>query len=193
MKNLKVLNLNSSKLQELQSGTFDELKLLESLDLSSNKLKTLKNSAITGLGTLRFLNLADNRLKVISFNLLDPLKVLKSFDLSNNDCINLSFLKVSSNEIKDQIIEECVAPVAIECFVPGPDYNEVEELREDKFDCKAVNLVILSKTNISKLKKTKSTLFLSPSLSSTSTSHFCHSNSARFSQIFMFSLSFDQN
>ena len=108
MKNLTVLKLNSSKLQEIQSGTFDQLKLLESLDLSSNNLKTLTASVITGLRKLRFFNLAGNRLKVISSKLLDPLKVLKSVDQSNNECINMSYPKVASNEIKDQIIKECL-------------------------------------------------------------------------------------
>ena len=140
MKNLEVLNLNSNKLQEIQPGTFDQLKILESLDLSSNNLKTLETSVITGLEKLQNLNLAGNRLKEISSNILESLKVLKSVDFSNNDCINMSFTKGSSIEVKDQIIESCIAPVEIECLMRGTD-------------CRAVNLTIVQpNAKISKLK-----------------------------------------
>ena len=140
MKNLKVLNLASNKLQDMQPGTFDQLKLLESLDLSSNNLKTLTTRAFTELGKLQILNLAGNRLKAISSNLFEPLKVLKSVNLSNNDCISLSFPEVTFKEVKNQIINGCIAPVEIECLMRGTD-------------CNAVNLTIVQpKTKISKFK-----------------------------------------
>ena len=153
MRNLKVLNLTSNKLQEIEPGTFEQLKLLESLDLSSNNLRTLEISAINGLGKLQVLNLTGNRLKVISANLFEPLKVLQIADLPNNDCINMISPKHTLKQIKDQFIEECSVPVEIECFMLGPDDNGVEELREDEFDCIAVDLTIVHpKTKISKLK-----------------------------------------
>ena len=142
MNNLKVLNLTSNKLQEIQPSTFDQLKLLESLDLSSNNLKTLETSAIIGLDKLQVLNLAGNRLKSISSNIFEPLKVLQTVDLSNNDCISLSFPQMTLKEIGDQIIKDCTASVELECFMLGPDYNGVEEIREEDFDCVAVDLTI---------------------------------------------------
>ena len=153
MKNLKVLNLNSNKLQGIQPGTFDQLEHLESLDLSSNNLKTLESNAINVFKKLQILNLAGNQLKTISSDILDPFKVLKIVDLSNNDCINLSFPEVTLMAIKQQINEDCVAPVEVECFILGLDYNEVEEVREVEFDCIAVHLTIKHpNTKISKLK-----------------------------------------
>ena len=153
MHNLKVLNLTSNKLQEIQPGTFDQLKLLESLDLSPNNLKTLETRTFTELGKLQILNLTGNRLKAISTNLFEPLKVLKSVNLTNNVRINLSFPEVTLEEIKNQLIEKCAVAVEIECFTLEPDYNGVEELREDEFDCIAVKLMIVQpKTKILKLK-----------------------------------------
>ena len=153
IQNLKVLNLNSNKLQEIQPGTFDQHKLLESLDLSSNNLKTFEARAIIALEKLKNLNLAGNRLKSISPNIFEPLKVLQSADLSNNDCIDLSYPNMTLDEIKDQLVEECTAPVEIDCFTLGPDDNGSEKIQEEEFDCKAVGLTIVHpKIKISKLK-----------------------------------------
>ena len=65
----------------------------------------------------------------------------------------MSYPEVTLKEIEDQLIEDCAIAIEIECSVNGPDYNGVEEIREDEFDCIAVNLTIEHpKTKISKLK-----------------------------------------
>ena len=153
MQNLKVLNLNSNKLQEIQRGTFDQLKLLTSLDLSSNNLKTLETSVFDGLQSLQVLNLGGNRLITVSPNILAPLKDLQIANLTNNDCINLSYPEETLKEIEEELIKECTKHVEIECFTLGTHFKRDNDIRNENFECIAVDLTIMQpKTRISNLK-----------------------------------------
>ena len=154
MKNLKVLNLSSNKLQEIQAGIFNQLNCLKSLDLSSNNLKTLETNAFTGLEKLQNLNLADNRLKVISSNILDSLKVLQIVDMTKNDCINLRSPEVTLKDIRDQLKEYCVYAVGLKCSTLLSSWDDIDKKGDYKFDeCTAINLTIVHpKTKIAKPK-----------------------------------------
>ena len=148
---LTVLKLCGNKLRTIPLNTFENLKNLEVLDLSSNYLESLKTDVFSGLEKMKYLNLAFNQLKSVSSRLLENFKNLVTADLSNNVCINMKYPKNTLKEIESQIFENCSTPVEVVCFT-GPDDNGDFEIHDVDFNCDVVNLEINHpKTKISKI------------------------------------------
>ena len=113
---LKTLNLTNNKLHEIPIGSFSENKNLENLDLSFNFLEHLDPDTLLVQLKLQNLNLSGNRLKNLSPSLLKSFEKLKIADLTNNECINMTYPERTLKEIEDDITDNCVAPIKIECY-----------------------------------------------------------------------------
>ena len=150
---LKTLNLAHNKIHEIPIGSFSENKNLENLDLSFNLLEYLDPDTLVVQLKLQNLNLRGNRLKYLSPSLLKSFEKLEIADLSDNECINMKYPESTLKEIEDNITDNCVAPIEIECYDDDdqPFTNETQRNREHT--CMAQNVVVkYPKTKISPLK-----------------------------------------
>ncbi|XP_072044673.1 uncharacterized protein [Amphiura filiformis] len=110
LQNLKVLLLNSSRLDSLSENIFTKLTTLTDLYLSNNMLSTLPEKLVRNLGNLQVLTLNGNLLDTINRTFLQGLGKLQELDLSNNifytlpidlfqDLENLQILRLDNNQL----------------------------------------------------------------------------------------------
>ncbi|XP_058121652.1 protein artichoke [Anopheles ziemanni] len=92
-RNLVEIDLSFNQLQELPSGTFDSLELIQIINLSSNKIKAIQKNAFHDLPYLTYLDLSHNALQNVSEGAFSFLPGLLSVDLMHNELETLS-LKV---------------------------------------------------------------------------------------------------
>jgi len=107
------LRLQKNQIDELKDSAFTGLTELKMLNLSSNRLVALPPNVFTPLTKLIELYLSDNLIGSLSPSVFSQLTSLKMLDLSKNrvtgewlveshifsNCVQLVFLKLSSNEI----------------------------------------------------------------------------------------------
>lgn len=144
LENLQELDLSFNKLHTLHDDVFANLKSLQKLYLNNNFLTSMKVEVLRSLGSLSGLFLGNNRLKFISATLLTPLTSLETVDLSANACIDMDHPTSSLIDIETTIIDNCIAPVEVNC--------KIETNKNAKNCCTAEDLFIeYPKTKISKL------------------------------------------
>jgi len=111
LSDLKVLDLNSNRLENIDSGTFNDTFRLRQLKLGKNRISSIPKDLFKNLKLLLNLDLSGNRLTTIdslTFSGLESLKVLK---LKRNDLVelldaafwplsNLASLHLSFNNLK---------------------------------------------------------------------------------------------
>ena len=81
---LRELNVTNSKIEEIESDSFANLKHLCSLDLSQNQIKYLNGNTFSNLVKLEKLNLSENQIKSIDENAFSNLVKLEELNLSEN-------------------------------------------------------------------------------------------------------------
>ncbi|PSN47801.1 hypothetical protein C0J52_08184 [Blattella germanica] len=107
---LRILNLGSNRINELESGCFFGLNNLSELQLNDNRINSLNNSVFEHLISLTKLNLSYNEINTIHENAFNGLHRLRFLDLSNNwftalggsRFVHLPFLKeldISNNDL----------------------------------------------------------------------------------------------
>ncbi|XP_033098850.1 leucine-rich repeat and immunoglobulin-like domain-containing nogo receptor-interacting protein 2 [Anneissia japonica] len=97
---LKFLTISNSAVQEIHSGAFDGLNLLEKLHLKSNKLEIIYPRAFDGLFNLTLINLQDNYIQYLPHGLFYDLK-------------QISLLFLSGNPFKDSALEYFDQPMPL--------------------------------------------------------------------------------
>lgn len=106
--NLKVLNLNTNKIEQVTDATFEQLSSLEVLDLSHNRIAYLNEKTLYGLSSLKKLHLSYNPFKsfdadsfkyvAASLNRLDLISNSDAdwFTFDDNDVCLLSYFKCNT-------------------------------------------------------------------------------------------------
>ena len=84
LENLQVLNLANNRIKSIEANSFSSLKKLEILILSQNVLSLFANNLFNSLNNLNFLNLSSNSIKTISSFTFSQLLKLETLDLSFN-------------------------------------------------------------------------------------------------------------
>lgn len=150
LENLQELDLSFNKIHTLNDDVFAGLKNLQKLYLNNNFLLTIKVELVKSLKNLSGLFLHGNQLKFIGATLLTPLTSLESVDLSGNVCIDMTHPASSLLDIESTIIDNCIAPVELNCKMNRNATSENGEI-ENSF-CNVDGLFIeYPKTKILKL------------------------------------------
>lgn len=82
---LLLLDLSKNNIDELATGTFDDLLALEVLDLSFNQLKALDKDIFKSLSNLRDVYFTENKLQKIDANLFHHNPAMSKIHFRNND------------------------------------------------------------------------------------------------------------
>jgi Leucine-rich repeat (LRR) protein len=96
-KNLRILFLNSSRIETISNKSFNGLQSLQSLHLENNNLRTLHGYEFDHLLKLRELYLQDNLIETISNATFLPLKALEILRLDGNRLLVFTVWQLSLN------------------------------------------------------------------------------------------------
>ncbi|XP_011506298.1 PREDICTED: protein toll-like [Ceratosolen solmsi marchali] len=86
---LRILELGSNQLRQLEPGTFDGLHKLELLNLWKNDFRKLEADVFRGLNTLQSLDLNQNGLKTLPADIFKDLENLELVNLNSNNFTSL--------------------------------------------------------------------------------------------------------
>ncbi|CAG7818064.1 unnamed protein product [Allacma fusca] len=95
---LRILNLNSSRVELISNKTFNGLKSLEILRLEQNLLTALHGYEFADLDNLRELYLQNNFLGFIAPHTFQPLKLLRTLRLDGNLIVSLNFQSIFNSQ-----------------------------------------------------------------------------------------------
>lgn len=122
--NLTVLDLSHNNIEGLEPDVFKSLDKLGRLKLNHNLLTSITTDVVEGLKSLKHLNLQNNKLKFISANFLAPFTSLESVNFTSNVCINMSHPNETRELVEATIIDNCIAPVELNCKADEAVANE---------------------------------------------------------------------
>ena len=148
LKNLESLDLSVNNIESLEADIFKNLSMLRRLKLNNNKLSAIDFVIFKDLVNLKEMTLGNNKLEFISTNMVLPLAQFEIIDFSNNVCINMSYPGDTLELIECTIIDNCVAPIELNCIAEGQENHS----QDNNFSCKAENLMVAyPKTKVAKL------------------------------------------
>lgn len=84
LERIKELTIKSNKLEEISDKSFEKFLQLELLNLSHNVISNLTEKLLKSLNKLKIINLSHNKLEMIQSDLVDPSNVIENFNFSHN-------------------------------------------------------------------------------------------------------------